>query len=117
MVSLPFRPAKSRIPGTQAVRGLIPERRGQAYRPARISRIKGRAKPITEVDLAADPEGRADQRGVPREGLRMARGGTTEARGPLPNRAERRGARPASRGTDWDAKTSIGRHASSGHPR
>ena len=31
-------------PGTQAVKGLIPERGGQAYRPNRVNRIKGRAK-------------------------------------------------------------------------
>ena len=31
-------------PGTQAVKGLIPKREGQAYRPDRLSGIKGRAE-------------------------------------------------------------------------
>ena len=83
-----------RNPGTQAVKGLIPERRGQAYRPARISGIKGRAEPITEEDLAADPEDRADQRDGPREDRHKAKDGTTEERGPEPSRAGRRGASP-----------------------
>ena len=31
-------------PGTQAVKGLIPKREGQAYRPDRLKGIKGRAR-------------------------------------------------------------------------
>ena len=31
-------------PGTQAVKGLIPKREGQAYRPDRLMGIKGRAR-------------------------------------------------------------------------
>ena len=106
-----------RNPGTQAVKGLIPERRGQAYRPARISGIKGRAEPITEEDLAADPEDRADQRDGPREDRHKAKDGTTEERGPEPSRAGRRGAKPASRETDQDARTNTSRRASTGHQR
>ena len=38
-----IRPRAETLPGTQAVKGLIPEREGQAYRPDRVNRIKGRA--------------------------------------------------------------------------